>query len=319
MRGIQTLAEHVASSSLQYAFAKRYVGMHGWHSSCRAPCSVLNGSVLAASDLLPHPWSASESAPRLLNLLPSLLSRRRERPLRSSQLAGKVLRIRTPLQDGFWVRPLFVVVQGLWATLMGLRFFVDPHVNGECQAANVTCNATGRTCTRSNLCDAYYDPSLGQNVWEQYFDPIDGQAAALLEASVRSDAIVELDPQIAWLLYLLFDAVYPKSTDSALVLRSLVGLLVRHWVRVAPPIAAAVDAEWKSRVNASSKQHSPIVLGVHIRGTDKKIGKIFTPKYYFPLIDGFIAEVEPVSGLGFHQCASQNARGAILPSPAWPP
>ena len=316
MRGRQTLAEHVASSSIQYAgFAKRYVGMHGWRSSCVAPCTVLNGSVLAAGGLLPHPWSAAESVTSLLQQLPHLLLRQRDRQPRSPWLKGRVLRIRTPLRDGFWVRPLFVVVQGLWATIIGIRFFVDPHVGGGCQMVDATCNATrlGSSCTPPALCDAYYDPNLGSNAWEQYFDPIDGRPAAQVEASLRPDSIVELDPQIAWLLYLLFDVVYPKSAESAPMLRSLVALLVKHWVRVAPSIALAANEQWKSRVLASAKSQvlaaakslvpasadyqPPIVLGVHLRGTDKKIGKIVTPKQYFPLIDSFIAEFEPVCRL----------------------
>ena len=286
----RSLAEHVRLRSSEWAFAKRYTDMHGWQSSCAPPCSLLNGSFLAAEGLLPHPWSSSSTADRLTHALAGKLSGRRQRLLATTQLTGRTLRVRTPVQDGFWVRPLFVMVQGLWATLMGMPFFVSPHLDGACQRGKASCKPAVSTCP-SAICDAYYDPAHGGNAWEQYFEPIGGIPAAEVEAQTAQESIVELDPQVAWLLYLIFDVIYPSSAAGALAQRSFVALLVRHWVRVVPPIAALADRQWGSQVLAAAGGHpSPVVLGVHIRGTDKNIGKIITPRHYFPLIDQFVAK-----------------------------
>ena len=129
------------------------VNEHGWQTACGQTegCTLQSTAQLAEkgafSEALPsasaaHVLAAARDATRRFR--GSWLANTLSPPLSTHVLdyAGKVLRVRTPIHDGFWVRALFTVALGSWASLSGIPFFVDPHVDAACGATQTTC-ATG--------------------------------------------------------------------------------------------------------------------------------------------------------------------------------
>ena len=63
---------------------------------------------------------------------------------------GTALRVTAPVRDGFWVRVLHVMNQGLWASQLGHRFFVQ----------------------HDDPADPYNAAGANSSGWEQYFEPV---------------------------------------------------------------------------------------------------------------------------------------------------
>ena len=211
------------------------------------------------------------------------------------------VRARAPVHDGFWVRALFVLNTALWATENGLPLFVDLHLAPGCGAPEASCAhevlAPHAACTNTSnpICDAYYDASSTTPSWEQYFEPIYGVSATWAGSSHPTQtidplAIGELPGVAAWNLQARAESaepIYPTSFAQSLFSRASRAAQVAAWVRPNGEMRAALAAEWAS-VLLGSPAGTP-VLGVHLRGTDKFLGRKVDPTTYFPLVDAFIA------------------------------
>jgi hypothetical protein len=151
--------------------------------------------------------------------------------------------------------------------------------------------------------NAFFDEAEGPNVWEYYFEPIDGRPPA----EVRDEAI-RAGRRVLTLTYWELWRVhwheprsvftYPygyfrRAVDKTASFdrewwedqRSKGRRLVRRYVRVRPEIIDKVDAF------AAAHFHGE-VIGVHARGTDKSdtgtgpgLARIVPPSEYFPYID----------------------------------
>ena len=107
------------------------VNEHGWQTACGQSegCTLQSTAQLAdkgaLSEALPsasaaHVLAAARDATR--RFYGSGLADALSPPLSTHILdyKGKVLRVRTPIHDGFWVRALFTVALGSWASLSGI-------------------------------------------------------------------------------------------------------------------------------------------------------------------------------------------------------
>jgi len=136
-----------------------------------------------------------------------------------------VLRARSFVRDGFWVRGQFVISQATWATLVGIPFIVNLHVNGTCTGPD------------DPLCDSYEDLSPGVengDGWEHYFQPVGAMSASQL--NISEEIIVEVDrytaEYIAYGYIVRNDTINNEVTDAtnqyAHVHGWLVNCMVEH-------------------------------------------------------------------------------------------
>ena len=208
-----------------------------------------------------------------------------ERWQRSKEATRGSLRVTGPLRDGFWVRVLTVLNQGLWAAQKGLSF-------------HVLHNAS---------LDPYYDPALvptyGPSAWDQYFEPIVG-----LHAPASSATVYEMDCGAAHHLWMNMASIYPSSMEAATRERERRAAMVRLWARPRREVVEAVDYHWAQTVRHSVEwptsavvpsAQPPFVLGVHMRGTDKYLKQPIGPAGYFAMID---------AAIGWHEKAQDPER-----------
>eukprot|EP00966_Prymnesium_polylepis_P231536 5356822-Prymnesium_polylepis.1 len=213
---------------------------------------------------------------------------------------GKILRARSFVHDGFWVRAHFVMSQGMWAALRGMPFFVHLHRRASCSDIAASCEVEMHKpkaeCLEQQLCDAYSsDPksSTGSNWeagWEEYFEPINGIPRRQIYQRWRPENIVELSCDAAW----YFNAgimggdtmvsIYAETWQQASMYRARNAALVAKWVRVRPDLLAQAEVEWRRITRGAGP-----VIGVHLRGTDKFILPKVPPERYYELIDAFLA------------------------------
>ena len=210
-------------------------------------------------------------------------------------VTGKVLRVRSYLRDGFWVRGDFVVAQATLATLVGIPFFIQLHVNGTCDPS----------LGADTPCDSYEDSSVeGGDGWEAYFEPMGGVPASQVLASVGEANIIELsEVNASWIAFygirLVGDDFSTYEPSNAYADdwtemnedRLRIGPRVQEFIRARPEIEARVDAQWETHVLGSSTSTSttPLVVGVHMRGTDAFNFSAVTPEQFFPFIDQYIS------------------------------
>jgi len=189
------------------------------------------------------------------------------------------------------------VQQATWAAAHKIPFFVDLNVNGApCGDAARACEheqamQPGACASRAN-CDAYYDPQSSVSSWEQYFKPINGLSVPALYEHVPESSIFELDYVAGWMQDILQMPVYQETATKAYKNRHHRVQTVAQWVQPTDEITAEADRQWATAVIRCSSP-KPLVLGVHMRGTDKYIGagKV-GPDQYFPLIDSYIKQHE---------------------------
>ena len=200
---------------------------HGWQSSCNTSaepnCTLLTADELRKHSAMPRSIltatakatiAKARDAQRTADPYTSWLhgAITTPRPGTNLHLAGKVLRVRTPTRDGFWVRALFAIAHGMWASQMGIAFYIDPHVNASCGEPDTACSVlkgglrapSGEKCRQGGVCDAYYDPLEGGNAWEQHFEPVSKLSSAVIARDVPSSKIVEVDGVTAWVLFASF-------------------------------------------------------------------------------------------------------------------
>ena len=259
---------------------------HGWQSSCKPPCTVLGAEVACQLGLASR--QGTSDAASLVSMRVPLPTESPPSPPPSvaALLRGKVLRVRSPVSDGFFVRALFVLSQGEWATIARVPFFVDLH--------SATCDTKARNATPRS-CDAYEGGGGGAGAggssgdpWEAYFEPIGGVPKAQLAARVDESQMVELNARAAWTANMMSEPIYPKTAAEARIVRSRMAVKVGAWVRVTRAIHRKADAQWSQFLSGVGNS-GVRVLGVHIRGTDKFLGMVCQPDKYFALIDAYIA------------------------------
>ena len=177
--------------------------------------------------------------------------------LKLLKLRHRVLRVRGSPRDGFWVRALDVISQATWARLAGKA---------------VVAQFTWKV-------DSYVSPGNGSG-WEAFFEPLD-------EPYAPDDARLELDCDLIRRVYPTRASAYPATRDRARRVRALRAAQVAAFVRPNAHVLGRVDAEWRRL----TRGEAPDVLGVHVRGTDKrsKHRAIVPPERYFPLVDAYLA------------------------------
>jgi len=277
---------------------------HGWQTNCVAPCTFVNASQMLPSNgdtVLGATTMDAQSVGKLG--VRSTAARKNSDSATCSELAGKTLRVRTPLSDGFFVRAQFALILGQFAATCGIAHFIDPAVSPSCASLTTTCSSamglTGITesdCQSRHVCDGYYDPSLPGNAWEQYFEPVGGENASDVTNRLGggdSASIVELPGDLSWGLFSLNQAIYPSSYSQAVKARTSFAALAELWAKVQPEILSKAEATWTSVVKSKSPAK---VLGVHIRGTDKFISQKMTPSTYFSTIDSYVSKYDNTSG-----------------------
>lgn len=101
----------------------------------------------------------------------------------------------------------------------------------------------------------YYDPSVGANWWEYYFEPVkfapSGNATRRVVPAWQHDGFAEF-----------VELEMPRAVAA--------GILARH-VRIKEPMRNQVDRYWREQADGAH------VIGVHYRGTDKWEGATPVP------------------------------------------
>ena len=280
---------------------------HGWQrSTCSPPCNQVSvftgeGSICNSPLRPPHPMPTASNTEALLALAQRAATGGRQTAHRH-EWRGKILRVRGFIQDGFWVRALLVISQGLWASLRRVPFFVHLHSNASCASLPTECATDPKSQPKQGcLCDAYASTGRASATgaysgWEEYFLPVgDVPARSVYEQTTR-EQMIEMSCPAAW--YFTESCMggsmatkqewgrgYPSRWDEAVALRARNAALVAAWVRVQPSIQQQAQAEWDRLTRGACA-----VVGAHLRGTDKFILPKVPPDRYFPLIDGFLAQ-----------------------------
>eukprot|EP00966_Prymnesium_polylepis_P196905 4562889-Prymnesium_polylepis.1 len=207
---------------------------------------------------------------------------------------NKTVRVRSFVQDGFWVRAHFVLTQGLWASLRGMPFFVQLHRNAACVDHGLTCSLETAQpfdhCMQMGTCDPYSSNGSGAG-WEEYFEPIGAVPASEVIARTPESQIVELSCSAAWFVNRGVlggnpdSEIYAQDFATASAYRARNAALVAKWVKVRPDILWKADAEWSRIIG---REQRTAVIGVHLRGTDKYQTPKVHPEKYFGLIDAFL-------------------------------
>ena len=182
--------------------------------------------------------------------------------LKALKLRHRVLRVRGSPRDGFWVRALDVISQATWAKLAG---------------KDVVAQFTWKV-------DRYVSRPGNASGWEAFFEPLDEPYGA------DDTARLELDCDLVRRIYPTRAAAYPRTRRDARRVRSLRAAQVAAFVRPNALVRAAADAETR-RLTGRGQGDAPELLGVHVRGTDKR-GKhraVVPPERYFPLVDAWLA------------------------------
>mmetsp|Transcript_27876 Transcript_27876/g.63983 ORF Transcript_27876/g.63983 Transcript_27876/m.63983 type:complete len:459 (-) Transcript_27876:1468-2844(-) len=288
--------------------------VHGWQGRCHSPCKLaqiqpVHGTGKPCYDVRrpPHPALVPSVTAELL--VRADLAAQGSPALRTVW-KNKILRVRSFVHDGFWVRAHFVLSQGMWASLRGIPFFVHLHRNASCADITAACEAETHIphadCLVQHICDAY--SSQGESGWEEYFEPINRVPLRDIYRRWREENIVEMSCDAAW----YFNAgimggdpmvsIYAETWEQASLYRARNAQLVAKWVRVRPDILRMANQEW-GRITRGGT-----VIGVHLRGTDKFISPKVPPEQYFELIDAFLTAHQESSPRGHAHEPSRGRR-----------
>ena len=176
---------------------------HGWQGSCSPPCTAVSITADATikapcRDVLrpPHPEMSPQNTAQLLARASRAAAGGGGHTARRHFWEGKVLRVRSFVNDGFWVRAHMVLTQGLWASLRGLPFFVHLHDQASCGDIETTCAAelaqSKATCLSKRTCDAYSSSSTLEAGWEEYFEPVGARSAREVYQTTPLHRILQL-------------------------------------------------------------------------------------------------------------------------------
>ena len=155
--------------------------------------------------------------------------------------------------------------------------------------------------------NAFYDPSVGENVWDYYFEPVAGYTYADIVKKLNdpgdplsADQVAQLSSDELWHIHekdpdSIFNYPYGCFRDGPAderwyeSQRQKARDIVDRYIRVKPEILDEVDAFFEAHMSGQP------VLGLHLRGTDKgtadsspRLMRIVPPAEYFPLIDDYI-------------------------------
>jgi len=227
----------------------------------------------------------------------------------------KILRIRTPVMDGFWVRAIMVLAQVHFAAKMGISsVLVHPHVNATCGDPRVNCvhevTVPFSACLEAGFCDVYVGDKNG---WDEYWEPVGLSLQAVYSSEVESQ-LIELHHKFAWILYMQFFR-YPTVFSEAVRMRTLMADLVAKFAVVQPSVVLLAEQEWARMTGGKNRP----VVGVHIRGTDKG-GIVHPPHLYFPLIDEFLASFDnaliflATDDMGYFRAVTQRYASRVVHS-----
>ena len=203
---------------------------------CRRPsCDLLQtGDVVWAHRHLARTAAAIASAPENASLHENL-------PVVDARYAGRILRVRGAARDGFWVRAMVAISSGVWAAVHGADFFVD-------QAWST---------------DPYYSGWNTTSGWNQFFLPLGRQLIS------KASPVIELSCGAVRDVYWPLEVWYPTSAVRAFQWRSLASAAVRRWLKIRPNVTRLAQREW-----ARASAGAVAVLGVHMRGTDKRLRRV---------------------------------------------
>lgn len=143
----------------------------------------------------------------------------------------------------------------------------------------------------------FYDPEYGENVWEYFFEPVAGISYQDLQDSIEQGEISQQDifkNTAAEVLYLhhrdkerlatFWAWEEPKNRTEWMAEKRKLGRdFIKKQIQVKPRI--------KDKVNTFYQQNftSPVIIGVHIRGTDFAYAEPTSIEKYFTQIDTYIA------------------------------
>ncbi len=165
-------------------------------------------------------------------------------------------------RDGFYSEVLFVLNQAAWAAAQGLA-----------------------TQVVMGLSSAWWDSKVSSNAWMHYFE----QPSRQWSGDIRESDVYELSCNFSGALYAANDAampIYSLNPEQAEITRQQRGEQVKRFLRVRSNITDELDRIWAEDIKPAP---GSIVLGVHMRGTDKRLdGGRVPPALYFEAIDAFI-------------------------------
>ena len=185
---------------------------------------------------------------------------------------------------GFFAYVLFAVNQLIHADERGLAPFI---FFGEC-----TVHDTRAAHPWRGAANLFYMRGRQPNMWEDYFEPV---SPVRLGDAGLAERSCQLRSREMWYLHhnssaSVFTHAYGAHRSKAARYdaawfdanrRRAAAVLSRH-VRVLPHVSAAADAFWR-RIPRGP------VLGLHVRGTDKKVGgPIVRPPAYVPYVEAFL-------------------------------
>ena len=281
---------------------------HGWQGSCTQPCTLVRTFAPKNKDSPPCNDARRPPHPELLPATTAELLARAVRAAASGgaeaarpEWRGKIVRVRSFVDDGFWVRAHFVIAHGLWASLRGLPFFVHLHSNASCAHIGASCAAeraqSKEYCAQRHTCDAYSSGGTAWRApgWEEYFEPIGGVPSREVYRRTPPERFIELSCSTGWYVTEglmggrmatkeAWGSGYPQDWRGALAFRARNAALVAAWVRVRAEILMEAESEWQRLVHSGGP-----VIGVHLRGTDKFVAPKVPPERYYALIDAFLA------------------------------
>jgi hypothetical protein len=157
--------------------------------------------------------------------------------------------------------------------------------------------------------NAFYDAGRGDNIWDYYFEPVDGITHDQLQAKIADpeddldeDDVKTLSTEELWDIHCKEAGsvfVYPHSMHRRATIddawyetqRDKGRRLVDRYVRVKSHVM--------DKVNAFADEHfgTQLILGTHMRGTDKgtahasaDLMRVVPPDEYFPHIDAYFEE-----------------------------
>jgi len=188
--------------------------------------------------------------------------------------------------SGFFAGVCWVLAALRFALAAGLLVYVD---HGPC----VACGDAPHS-----LAFPYYDSGLAeQSAWSYFFEPVHDLSGIVDEMSTAVD-VVTLSTRATWNLQDNTNAyhVEPYTDDSSMrgdrahafrKKQRAAAWSVMQAVRPLNYLRQYIDAFWHG-----AGLHGHFVLGVHLRGTDKRCeigGAIIPPDRYFPFIDIFLS------------------------------
>ena len=178
---------------------------------------------------------------------------------------------------------MVAISSGVWAAVHGADFFVD-------QAWST---------------DPYYSGWNTTSGWNQFFLPLGRQLIS------KASPVIELSCGAVRDVYWPLEVWYPTSAVRAFQWRSLASAAVRRWLKIRPNVTRLAQREW-----ARASAGAVAVLGVHMRGTDKRLRRVIPPSRYFAFIKRLRCSASLMFRIKYHFpfCCLWNCKNSITSS-----